>query len=531
MKTNILKMKKYIPILLIFGIVAVLSTNCDKNINEEYFRTNKGLLIGEYLKAHSDTFGEFYKLLEKTKSVSFLNAYGIYTCFAPSNNAMKEFYQSKGKTSIDDFSTADDLDYLKQIVRYHLVGDTIATSMFTNGGLRDTTLSGDYLITSFDTGGLKTIKVNGIANVFLKDVNLVNGIVHGIDKVLNPVTLSVAKFIETDGKYNIFSEALKNTGLYDSLNIRSFRVTVFAETDSVFALDSIFSYSDLLKKYSQTGEPYLNPKDSLYLWIAYHCIHQTLFLTDLANVTYNNMTNSMLSTVTKKADILLNESPVNVQLSNNPTKNGVVHTLKKALTFVAVPVAIYWEITDQPELRALTEFWRKKKLTPIPGAQLPDGVKGITVAPGDYWDYNYATGFTYKDHFGYTFDAAKNRLWFEIETPPLVKGGTYKVWICGKNVTTNPRAMVDVYWDGTWVYRIDELGTEYTGTDEELEAIGRKLYLISRNKQYIGYLIGTFTMKDNGTHKIKAVRVTDGACTWDMIHFIPVNENQTAVKF
>ncbi|MBN2518900.1 MAG: fasciclin domain-containing protein, partial [Bacteroidales bacterium] len=418
----------------------------------------------------------------------------------------------------------EDIEELRQIVRYHICPDSISSSEFTDGGLPDTTLSGDYLITSFDTGGISDIIVNNEAKIIQRDINVVNGIIHIIDKVLDPVLDMIAEMIEKDGKYTIFAEALKQTGLYDSLNIKTNSFTIFAETDSVFALNGITSFQELKEAYSQTGEPYLNPIDSLYLWVAYHCIdHKVLFLDDFDNTTYENLTHSALLTVTKTTDFLVNESLANIEMSNNTAKNGVMHSLNNLLTFIPVPVAVYFDIVDKPEIRALAQF-RTTSISQIPGTDLPNGVAGIRVAPGDTWKYGYQNNwYNYNDYFEYSFDAANNRLWFEFDTPPLVKGGTYNIWICGKCQDT--RATADVYWDGEYVFRLD-MSETFDGPDEDWETTGLKHYSTNMSPRNIGFNIGSFEITTEGPHKMKFVRVTDGPYTIEIIQFIPSDENQ-----
>lgn len=506
-------------------IFMIVVQGCEKDTANKTYTTNESVLIAEYLEENPDTYGEFYKILEATNSVSFLNAYGRYTCFAPTNDAVLEYYEKNGKLSIDDYTSDDDILTLKQVVAYHICVDSIATSDFIDGGLSDTTMSGDYLITSFGEGGLDSIMINEEALVVEKDISTSNGIIHGIDNVLDPVIKSVAELIADNEEYSIFTEALKATTLYDTLDDKTLNYTVFAEADSIFAKSDIYSLEDLLYAYSHTGDP-TNTADSLYLWVAYHCIAQTLFLSDLENITYENLTHSILFSVTPESEILINESSINLDASNNTAKNGVYHVMSDLIEFVAVPIAIYYEIVDKPEIQALTDYYRQKTISPIPGDLLPDGVDGIRVEDGDYWKCGYQKSHTYRDYFEYKFDAAEGRLWFEFDTPNLVKGGEYKVWICGKSVDGG-RASGNVYWDGEFVYTLD-MGQEF---DEDDEENGIKLYTESLSSQFVGYLIGTFEITEEGSHVIKITIETEGYMTLDMIHFIPVDEDQTAVKF
>ncbi|MBN2213944.1 MAG: fasciclin domain-containing protein [Bacteroidales bacterium] len=515
-------------------ITASVMNSCEDPDKDKLFKTAEGITIGEYIDEHPDTLLEFNKVLAKVQSVSFLKAYGQFTCFIPSNEAFQRFYAAKGKSSVDDFVTEDEIEFLKQVVAYHICPDSMGTSDFTEGGLPDTTMSGDYLTTSFEEGGLSNIVVNDKARIIKRDIVCENGIIHIIDEVLDPVVLTVAEMIDQDPQYTIFSRALKETGLYDSLNMKSIKVTLFAESDSAFAADGIHSYDELLVKFSQTGAPYLNPEDTLYLWVAYHCVNSTMFLTDLQNMTYENFTRSIIFSIDKGIEILMNKTTINVGLSNNTAKNGNYHALNNMLGFVPIPVAVYWEVTDYPDLWALTDVFRLTRID-VP-TQLPDGVDGITIADGTKWEYRTQSGHYHRDYFQYWFDDATGFLWFEFETPALVTDAEYNLWICGKCVT-NDRAAAEVYFDDELLGHID-MGVQGSGTDEEMLANNMKYYTESNSSQFLGFLIGKVYISAPGKHRVKLVKWDPGnpdrqrwVITLDMMHFIPVDKVQNDVKF
>src|SRR5438105_3889695 len=91
--------------------------------------TTSDVNIYSYLVQNPDRFSEFVKILNKTGYNDFLDAYGSYTVFAPDNNAVKNFLQESGKASIEAFTDTE----LKNIVKLHLIQDTINTSSFKDG--------------------------------------------------------------------------------------------------------------------------------------------------------------------------------------------------------------------------------------------------------------------------------------------------------------------------------------------------------------------------------------------------------------
>jgi len=103
-------------------------------------------------------------------------------------------------------------------VKLHLIQDTINTSSFTDGKLPQVTMLGQYLVTGVSNqSGVSSYTVNRQALVLQPNISLSNGIVHSIDHVLKAATKTVAQTIETNPEFSIFTQALKETGYYDSL--------------------------------------------------------------------------------------------------------------------------------------------------------------------------------------------------------------------------------------------------------------------------------------------------------------------------
>jgi len=84
-KSNISYQKLQNGILLFLFSFLFLS-GCEEPIQK--FETSDGLLIGQYLSGEPETYSTFYNILEITGTLSFLDAYGAYTCFAPSKRIL-----------------------------------------------------------------------------------------------------------------------------------------------------------------------------------------------------------------------------------------------------------------------------------------------------------------------------------------------------------------------------------------------------------------------------------------------------------
>ena len=196
--------------VVLLSVIGIFSSCSSDDIGgNRYTFTDK--MMGQYLRDSTD-FSEFTTLLDTTKVMGLLNSYGAYTCFAPSNEAMKTFYLSKGKKSLKGFT----LDSLKLIAYDHIIsGAVVMYSNFIVGRLQNLSMSDRYLSISFSaTGGAF---VNNTSLITQKDIVVHNGVIQKINQVLNPTRSGIVDAISKDSTFTIFYKALIATGLADSL--------------------------------------------------------------------------------------------------------------------------------------------------------------------------------------------------------------------------------------------------------------------------------------------------------------------------
>lgn len=299
-------------ILAIFSTIFILNSCNSDNISEDSLYVFNDKLVGQYIES-DPTLTEFYNLLKKTNTLGLLNSYGEYTVFVPDNQAMLEFYQAKGKNSLDDFTT----DSLKEIAYDHIINGAIVNyALFNNGRLFNMTMSDRYLkITLSDTATI----VNENSKILQKDIVTYNGILFKISKVLDPVREGIASVISKQNEYSLFYEALVATGLVDSIlkdidnsysitatrkqeledavktgiasvrnapTTRKFGYTLLVESNSTYAksgisdLNSLRTYAASIydQVYPQDASitDLKNRKNSLNRFIAYHIIDKEL---------------------------------------------------------------------------------------------------------------------------------------------------------------------------------------------------------------------------------------------------------------
>ncbi|MFY7838643.1 MAG: fasciclin domain-containing protein, partial [Lacibacter sp.] len=335
--------------------------------------TTDDVNIVGYLDKNIDSFSLFRQILERTGTAAFLNAYGSYTCFAPTNSGVKTYLTGLGAASVD----AADLNTLKDMVRLHLLSDTIYTSSFTDGKMPVITMYGQFLVTSVSNkDGNSSYLINRQALVQRSNVKVGNGIIHVIDNVLKPAVKTIAQQLEEKPEYSIFVQALKETGYFTQLNTvdtdTSKRwMTVFAESNQVLADSGIASYAALKAKYSKTGNP-ANPADSLHIYVAYHVTQGLKFLGDIIT-TSTHITLQPQEVISVKLidqNVVLNEDEFNgvlekgVTLNRNKSDlaatNGVWHDAgAHFMVKFRKPTALYWDVSSFDEIKKLPAYYKK----------------------------------------------------------------------------------------------------------------------------------------------------------------------------
>lgn len=546
-----LQLTSLLRLTLLFFIVLVFQNCSEQKLKES---TDETLNITDYLRDNPD-YSMFVEILDLTNYASFMNTYGTYTLFLPTNEAVKEYLKDIGATSLKDVPLAD----LQNIAKLHILDQKVNSTSFTDGKIATPSLYGQFLITgAANKNGVSSTTVNKAASILSLNIEVGNGVIHVIDKVLRVADKTLAKSIEQDQSLSLFTEALKITGWYDKLNqpisssnnVDSY-LTILAQTNDVFKAAGINNIDDLKKKYSHLKDP-LNPKDSLNLFISYRILPKLQYLADLA-VTPALETKAPLEVISAKLDkdvILLNEEVFNGVLekgvaivrekSDVTASNGVLHlvngnfAIKKRL-----PAPVYFDFCDQNEFRQLTSIFRTAAGGRVTLAKSLfssitwDGTDGITY---------------YKDPprggtvgFGWHGDCLEiNRLRdggvqnIAFKTPVIIKG-KYKVWISYRAQTTKV-GLVKVFFDGIELPRqINFLEFVNTSSVPErvLESQGYKRHVQPTSSKMNCRLVGTIDVTTTARHTLTIQSQSAFAAqAWlDVAEFRPVDMDQLYPKF
>ncbi len=549
--------------IFLAGIIAIVTgmiifAGCKKT--DFVTSTTADVNIVGYLDKRPDSFSLFRQILDRTGTTAFLNAYGAYTVFAPTNSGVTRYLAKINATSVENA----DLNTLKDMVRLHLIEDTVFTNSFTDGKLPSITMYGQFLVTSVgDFLGQARYNINRQAFVIESNIRVGNGVIHVIDNVLLPATKTIAEQLNEKAEYSIFVEALKATKYYDTLNVvnpdlNKRWITVFAESNQALADSGITSFAALKAKYSQTGNPTL-ANDSLHMYVAYHLSGGLKFLGDIigtpTHATY--LPQEVLSVKLIEQEVVLNQDIFNGVLetgvrltrskSDIASTNGVWHDVSAHyMVKRRVPTALYWDVSSFEEIMKLPAYYKRANYNFVRPTEADRPIKdhywgwgplaGTNTLTYSYSAASSITNYAYNSDVNILPMGLPNRpVYWEMRTPPVIKG-RYKVWICYRQQkqSSSSNMLCQVEVNGTLMQRtMNFTETRPAGTDNELEAIGWKRYVENTSNLWAGRQVGTveFTTTQQQIIRITPLVGTQNNNNLDMIHFIPVDDDQILPRF
>jgi uncharacterized surface protein with fasciclin (FAS1) repeats len=322
-------------------------TSCSEEIDDSNLYTFTGQTVIDYLRSDS-TLSDIAKISDRAGMSDRLSAYGTYTCFAPTNEALEVYIDSlyndvksdnhnglyAGEVPADSVMNrlwkSEKCDSLcKDIIESQVTGQKKTTNNFLTGA--DITMMLGNTHTPKRVNG--EITIDGTTHFIKTDQEVENGIVHVIDRLFYRSTNYLIDEMEAMGCYGLWVEALRKTGI-DKILQESIRTkgihwfnlepeagtdyptkckvgfTIFAEPDEVLAKEGITTFEQLVeranKEYENCGnwydyvkdagisvstkDDYTNQWNALNMFIRYHILHYALS-TDKLVYSFNELKN------------------------------------------------------------------------------------------------------------------------------------------------------------------------------------------------------------------------------------------------
>jgi len=238
-----MKLHKWICFIV---LAVAIFVGCTEDVDTSARYVFRERTIASYLEDH-EQFSEYVRLLkeQKVSDVSetsvyqLMTAYGYYTCFAPTNDAIQKYLDSlviKGIIPEADWNSFPDertLDSIRSVLVLNSILDgtkqekTYITPEFpkTNEEFDINTMADRKISVTYDKKDLDSCSIDGICPVSKKnrDIEAINGFIHEVGYVINPSNETLGstlhKFtLDPESNLSIMAKLVEACGLVDSLS-------------------------------------------------------------------------------------------------------------------------------------------------------------------------------------------------------------------------------------------------------------------------------------------------------------------------
>lgn len=263
--TKFLQRKNLLFSAQVFSLFLFISAiSCKKGFKDYYANESpKGGYLFEKIKSNSN-FSLFAQGLERANLVQYLDQGGLYTVFAPTDEAFSRFLSSGGYSSIANVP----IDELFRILSFHIVNNMwyyydLKVRYASYRQVQYLTRNKKFV--NIDVTIADSIKINKVPVInSLRDIDAENGVIHGIVDVLIPLP-NLEEVLQSDPElanstFYKLMQVLKDS-TYDRFN--SYDKNRDGIIDSVFyktypLLNNVFTSIEFRQNTapeSQGGEP------------------------------------------------------------------------------------------------------------------------------------------------------------------------------------------------------------------------------------------------------------------------------------
>ena len=382
-------MNKYMKIIFGVCLVGCLAA-CDKDvfdINTDPFKNQKyanELIspISTFL-TEQEGFSEYVAALNYSGMFNALNqsSSGVsFTAFVPNDEAMKEFYQRRGVSSLKELTP----EYVRQFILYHTVKDSILPEQFIMKKSVQN-LNSDVITIEIDSIHAGQALLNNEGRVVEMGLSAFNGKVYVLSKAMTPLVETVFDRIVDAGESKVMTAAMRATGWDKKLStvidtaivdrqkvITHYYYTVLNVTDKTFAEVDIASLDQLKSKLKSADNRSLTEDSLLSEYVGYHIL-QNQYTTDEMGALQGSEITRIWSTSAKNqvftvtidtlatdeaAKYSINASSTAAKFvpehSNILSKNGYVHEIDNWMPiWEPEQVTVLWDFADYTEIKNL----------------------------------------------------------------------------------------------------------------------------------------------------------------------------------
>lgn len=301
--------------MLLFLLLGVFSS-CDDDDDDGPSGPSQNIV--QVAQGNSNLSSLVAALTKFPDLVSTLSGSGNYTVFAPTNAAFADLLGAIGQTNINDVPE----DVLKGILQYHVItSGSLNAAELTTGNVE--AANGEDIAVNVGSG----VTLNGSVNVTTADVEASNGVVHVVDAVLVPpsVTPIVGTIVAPAYFNKSFTTLIAAVKAADPSILTTLlgngpsnnKLTLFAPTNDAFVAAGITSLPD---------------QATLNAVLTYHVIDGEVRAEDLPSGSAAIETlGGTFYLSNNGADGVFINGTTEVTATNIEGSNGVVHVIDRTL--------------------------------------------------------------------------------------------------------------------------------------------------------------------------------------------------------
>lgn len=246
-------------------------------------------------------------------------ANSMFTVFAPTNAAFADLLVELGVDGLDDIPN----DVLTSVLLYHVVSGSKMANQIETGYYSSLSAGpADGYSLSFYVD-MTMAKINNRSMIVQTDVQADNGVIHAIDKVMLP--MSITDHAIANPAFASLAAAVTKAGLADALDDETATYTVFAPVNDAFTAfltDLGVGLDDLTA-------------DDLSPIILYHAMDAFVPAADVTAGYFPTLSTAFEQNIKVKIDtesgVMLNGNS-NVVATDVVATNGIIHAIDKVIT-------------------------------------------------------------------------------------------------------------------------------------------------------------------------------------------------------
>jgi uncharacterized surface protein with fasciclin (FAS1) repeats len=206
-----------LPLSSFLVIPLVTSCNDDDSDAPLNFYSSVRETAAGFIEADEARFSDFKAILEKSNYLGMLKTYGHYTVFVPTNEAIQQYLTENGYASVEMLPK----EICDTLSRTHIVNDKAYFTTDMGGEVAPVNMNDNYINMTSDSDVVNNnalvFYVNEDSRLIQRDDSVTNGVVHVVDRVIKASNDLLPALLEKNPNLTIFCQALRLTGMADSL--------------------------------------------------------------------------------------------------------------------------------------------------------------------------------------------------------------------------------------------------------------------------------------------------------------------------